>query len=241
LSRNVFQIVERQCRGWELQQDKRRKKPAAQLWPVILVSREFGARGEALAKSIGERVDFFVWDGQLVHAVAEESGANEAVLRSLDERRRRVIEDSIEGAFLGGAYMESEYLLGLMKLFHTIAEHGQGIIVGRGAEYVLPAETTFRMRVVSPLQEKVRSYAARHGIDEGQARREIEKGEQERLAFIRRNFFRKSFEPSDYDIIVNSGTLPFGRLVDVVLESYEAKFGRRPPTVPSPSRDSKLP
>jgi cytidylate kinase len=230
-------VVERQCRGWELQQEERRRKPAAtDPWPVITVSREFGARGEQLAKAIGDRIGFFVWDGELAHAVAEESGANEAVLRSLDERRRRVIEDSIEGALLGGAYMESQYLRGLMKLFHTIAAHGQSIIVGRGAEYVLPPETNLRMRVIAPLAERTRSYAERHGMDERQARQAIEKGEQERVRFIRQNFYRKYFEPSDYDIIVNTGTLSSERLVDVVLQSYQAKFGRRPPLVsPSPA------
>jgi cytidylate kinase len=133
--------------------------------------------------------------------------------------------------------MESEYLRRLMKLFHTIAEHGQSIIVGRGAEFVLPPETTFRMRVVSRLPERVRSYAERHGMDEGQARHEIKKGEQDRLAFIRQTFSRKTFEPSDYDIVVNSGTLASDRLVDVVLKAYEARFGRRPPTVTSASGD----
>lgn len=200
-------------------------------WPVITVSREFGARGEALAKLIGDYTGFFVWDGELVQAVAEETGANETVLRSLDEHRRHVLEDTIEGALMGGTYMKSEYMRRLLKLFHTIAAHGEAIIVGRGAEYALTPESALHVRVVSPLSERVRSYSERHGLDERRAKQTVTKGERERAVFIRHVFHRKAHQPQDYDLTVNTGTLGLERLADVVLTAYEAKFGRRPPLI----------
>ena len=161
---NFLQVVERQCRRWELQQAERRARAPVH-WPVITVSREFGARGEALARLVALRTGFSFWDVELIHALAAESGASEAILRSLDEHRRNALEDSIEGALMGGQYMNSEFVRGLMRLIHTIASHGAGIIVGRGAQYVL-AEPALRVRVVCPLGERIRGYASRRGLDE---------------------------------------------------------------------------
>ena len=140
---NILQIVERQCRLWGLQQETQCIE-AEDSFPVITVSRQFGARGEALARLIGERIGFTVWDAELVHTVAEETGASEAILKSLDEHHRKMIEDAIEGALMGGKYMHSEYLRRLMKLIHTIHSHGNSVIVGRGAQYILDPATILR-------------------------------------------------------------------------------------------------
>jgi cytidylate kinase len=224
----MLQVIERQFRRWELQRKAREAERAPVHWPIITISREFGARGEALGRLVAEAAGFSFWDDELVHTIAQESGANTALLKSLDEHLRNSVEDSIEGAFLGGEYMESEYLRRLMKLIHTIAAHGGGVVVGRGAHYVVARDQALSVRVVCPLEERVRGYAERQGIDERRARQTVEREDQARRAFIRERFSRDPSTPSDYDVTVNTGTLPLERTAPVVLAAYEAKFGRRP-------------
>ena len=171
LAPNILHTVERQCRLWELQREVHRIE-AVESWPIITVSRQFGAQGEALARLIGERIGFTVWDDELVHTVAEEAGANETILKSLDEHRRRAIDDAIEGALMGGKYLNSEYLRRLMKLVHTIHSHGKSIIVGRGAHYLLDSATILRVRVVSPFDVRVKEYGERQGLTPDRARRQ---------------------------------------------------------------------
>jgi hypothetical protein len=225
---SILQVVERQCRRWELLSEHRARAEKPVHWPVITIAREFGARGEALGRLVAERAGFSFWDGELVHAVAEQSGADEMVLRSLDEHRRNAILDSIDGALLGGRHMASEYLRGLMKLVHAISAHGAGVIVGRGAQYVLAPGSALRVRVVCPLEVRIRGYAERQGLDEGRARIEVERRDAERSRFTRHFFSRDPSVASDYDLIVNTGTLLLERAVGVVLEAYQAKFERRP-------------
>jgi hypothetical protein len=225
-----LQTVERQCRLWGFQQEAQRIE-AVESWPVITISRQFGARGEALARLIGKRIEFAVWDYELVHTVAEEAGANEVTFRSLDERRRRAIDDTIEGALMGGKYLNSEYLRRLMKLMYTIQSHGKSIIVGRGAQYILDPATILCVRVVSPFDVRVKEYGERQGLTPDRARRHVEHAESERVAYVRQNFFRDVNDPADYDLLVNSGTTPLNKLIGVVLAAYEAKFRRRPPLV----------
>jgi cytidylate kinase len=233
---NILQMVERQFRRFELLEEHRAKEKAETHWPVVTVGREFGARGEALGRVVAERLGFTFWDGELVHRVAEESGANEAVLRSLDEHRRTSIEESIDGALLGGQHMASEYLRRLMKLIHTLSTLGSSVVVGRGAQYVLAPEAALRLRVVCPFEIRVRRYAERRAIDESLARNEVERAEAERRRFVRQFFSRDPESPSDYDLVLNSGTFELDRAADVVLEAYEAKFGRLPAPAPTTAR-----
>ena len=230
-ARSIQQVVARQCRRWEILREHRAKQDKPIHWPIITIEREFGARGEALSRILAERTGFTFWDGELVHAIAEESGANETVLRSLDEHRRSAIEESIEGALHGGQHMASEYLRRLMKLIHTISAHGGSVVVGRGAQYILAPETVLRVRVVSPLEERIRGYAERHGIDQGRARTEVKRSDAERSRFVRQFFSRNAAVAADYDLVVNTGTFALEQAAGIVLEAYVARFGRRPSAV----------
>lgn len=223
---SLLQVIERQFRRREMMRNRQEAAPAPVPWPIITLSREFGARGEALGRLVAERTGFSFWDDELVHRVAEESGANTALLKSLDEHLRNAIEDSIEGALLGGSYMGSEYLRRLMKLIHTIAAQGSGVVVGRGAHYVVAPDRALSVRVVCPLEERIRGYAERHGIDERHARQRVEREDHARGAFIREYFSRDASNPSDYDLTVNTGSFSLERAAGLVLAAYEAKFQR---------------
>lgn len=228
---SINQVLERQFRRWEMARERRAKQDQAAHaihWPVITISREFGARGEALGRLVAEQSGFALWDGELVHAVAQESGADEIVLRSLDEHRRNEIEESIHGALLGGQYMASEYLRRLSKLIRALSVHGSSVVVGRGAQYLLRPEEALRVRVVCPLEERVRGYAQRQGIDESRARDVIERADDERRQFIRQSYSEDPANAAAYDLVVNTGTFSLEKACEIVLDAYQGKFGRRP-------------
>jgi cytidylate kinase len=232
MARTIQQVVESQFRRWEVLREHRAKEEKPLHWQVITIEREFGARGEALGRILAETAGFTLWDGELVHAVAEESGANEAVLRSLDEQRRSALEESIDGALLGGQHMASEYLRRLMRLIHAISVHGGSVVVGRGASYVLAPDAALRIRVVSPLEERIRGYAERQGIDIDRARAQVERADAERSRFIRQSFSRDPTIASDYDLVVNTGTFSLEKAATIVLEAYGEKFDRAIPGSP---------
>ena len=100
--------------------------------------------------------------------------------------------------------------------------------MGRGAHYAVAREAALSVRVVCPLDERVRGYAGRFGVDERHARQKVEREDHARAAFVRQYFSRDPSTPSDYDVTVNTGSFPLDRAVIVVLAAYEAKFHRRP-------------
>jgi cytidylate kinase len=231
MTRTPERIINQQVLAWSQQQaivERGGRKPL--YWPVFTISREFGAQGTALAAVLASRTGFPVWDKELVAAVAEESGADERILRTLDERAQRMIADAVLGA-MTGRYTNLQYLRTLMHVVHTIAAHGSSIIVGRGANYICKPSQALRVRLVCPLKQRIRGYAEREGISLGQARRVVLQRDSEREEFIRRNFKHDVAMPADYDLVLNSGSYDLDQLADVVLAAYEIKVGRRPQEV----------
>ena len=226
---NIDTIVEKQVRTWteNLRQTAREGRVEVH-WSIITVSREFGARGAALAKRIAGRIGFTVWNREIVQAIAEDSEANREIVDALDERRRKAVEDAVLGALMGTKVTNVQYVRSLMRLVQAISAHGSAIVVGRGANYILRPADALRVRIVSPLDHRVAMYARRMGISEKEARQVISESDAERADFVRHQFRRQVDEASDYDLIVNSSTFDLDEMADLVMQGYKAKFGRRP-------------
>ena len=137
--------IERQIRLWEVQDRLKKTGDAPRNWPIVTISRQYGAGGARLAARLAERLGFEVWDRELVKAISEQSGAHRAVVDTLDEHRRSAIQDVIEGVLLGSDSTNRAYLEALMQVVHTVSAHGRAIVIGRGARYMLDPEDSLRV------------------------------------------------------------------------------------------------
>ena len=114
-------LVEEQVRKWQLDSkasDGREKKPPAP-WPLITLSREFGTLGAAMGQLVAEKLGFRFWDQEIVHAIAEQTGAQETLLASLDERSRNRIEDFISESLIGAEGTVAEYVRQVARVVRT--------------------------------------------------------------------------------------------------------------------------
>ena len=83
------------------------------------------------------------------------------------------IEDAVWGALTGFQHTNTQYFLTLLRVVHTISTHGNCIIVGRAANYVSRDHAkTLHIRVVAPLQARVRNYAAESEYQRGRGTRD---------------------------------------------------------------------
>jgi cytidylate kinase len=194
--------------------------------PIITISREAGANGTELGRRVADQMGFRFWDQELVQQIAERSGPSEALFAAVDERARSAIQDLLAGVLMGDAATETEYLARLMCVIHTITQHGSAVVMGRGAQFVVPSDAALRVRVVGLLEARVRSLGTARGLSEREARSEIERIDRERLAFVRHHYHRNAADPSAYDLVVNTATVPGEQAVDVVVAAYRAKFPR---------------
>lgn len=223
----VSQIVDKQIKVWNHRNEKLLEQGREEIqYPVITISREFGALGAALATKLGELTTFEVWDKELMEAIAEDLDSDIKLLETLDERRQQDIEDAVSG-FMSDISTNVHYIRSLIRVVKTIEEHGRSIIVGRGANYICEKENSFHIRVVSPFKTRVVQYAERNNMEKAKARKLIEQKDQERAEFSRRYFYKDHSTPSDYDLIINSGKFTIDQMADLVIDAYEMKMGHK--------------
>jgi len=222
----LTKIVEDRIKAWELESSvKRISTVLGKKLPIITISREFGGRGAALAELLGKKTGLKVWNKDLLLAIADELGSNEEFLQTLDERRREFVEDAVLG-FLKNKNTNVNYIRTLIRVVKTIEEHGNAIIVGRGANFICEVPESLHLRVVSPFKKRVSGYAKRKNITETEASRIVKEKDAERSEFVRYNFKRDISSASDYDVFLNSDTYSLEDMMAILLKAYYFKIGR---------------
>ena len=226
--RDAQKLVDDQVRRWEQSQKKRAGEQAPEPWPLITVSREFGALGTVTGEQAAKKLGFSFWDQEIVHTIAEQTGIQAALLASLDEQTRTRIEDFIGESVLGAETTAAKYVSQVIRVVRTLERHGGAVVIGRGAQFILSPEAALRVRVVCPYGQRIAGYAEREGLSEREAERKLVRVERERQTFLRRHYDREVGHPTHYDIMVNTESLPPDRAADVIVAAYRSKFGRLP-------------
>jgi cytidylate kinase len=199
--RSIHQIVEEQVRKWQIMHSERVEKPK---FPVITVSREPGSGGKLVAAGIAEKLGLDLFHQEVIHEMARSTQAETRILETLDEKRLSVLEDWISSLVHKRHIWPDEYLQHLMKVIGTIGKHGKAVIVGRGANFILPPEKRFRVRVIAPLKDRVNNVVREFNVDMEEAQRHVIKSESQRRAFVRQYFNANISDPLNYDLVINT-------------------------------------
>ena len=221
---NLDALVNRQVRRWRASRDAAREGTATR-WPIITVSRSFGAKGASLARALADRLGFEVWGRELLTRIAEHSDAHETLFATLDERARNSIRETI-GYLLSTRYPSaSEYFNELLRVVHTLGEHGGSVIIGRGANVILRPEDALSVRVVAARDKRVAGLAEEQGLTEKKAAALVDNTDRDRANFIRQHFGRDIDAADGYDLVINSGTLTLAQALDIVTAAYVCRYG----------------
>jgi cytidylate kinase len=103
-----------------------------------------------------------------------------------------------------------------MNVIGTIGKHGRAVVVGRGANFILPPEQRFRARITASQKLRIENVAREFNLSPDEAKRRVIKTESNRKAFIRKYFNADIADPTNYDLVINTGTLSVANAVDVI-------------------------
>jgi cytidylate kinase len=104
-----------------------------------------------------------------------------------------------------------------MKVVAAIASHGNAIIVGRGANFLIPPENRLSIRVISPLENRVENVAKEFGVTREEAKRRVINRENRRSSFIRQSFNADVADPRNYDLVINTKNLDIDAALGAVI------------------------
>ena len=101
--------------------------------PYVLISREKGAGGSAVGQLAGKRLDWQVFNNEIVDAIAQKANVRRELIESLDERDRATIQDAFPGPSTPSP-LDRRLSGDLREVLLTLGHQGDVVIVGRGAK-----------------------------------------------------------------------------------------------------------
>jgi cytidylate kinase len=212
--KSISQIIEEQVHRWQIQQKEKPQEKA--IVPVVTISREPGSGGRIVAQNLTDRLGFEVFHQEVLHEMAKRAEVSEQLLATLDERGLSILEDWISSLVHDRHLWPDQYLQHLMNVIGTIGKHGRSVVIGRGANFILPPEQRFRVRITAPQRLRIKNVARDFNLSPDEAKRRVIKTESNRKAFIRKYFNADIADPTNYDLVMNTETLTVDNAVDVI-------------------------
>ncbi len=224
--RRLPEAMVRATEHWNARRRAASREPAADRGPTaftVAVSRETGARGTSVAREVGARLGWPVYDHELLELIAGESKVRATLLETVDERRMSWIEECMEGFSSKPMVSESAYVRHLMQILLSLGAHGECVIVGRGAGLLLPPATTLRVRLVAEEAVRMSVAAELHHLSAAEAARFVERTDRDRNQFARNHFQKDPADPAHYDLVLNSGWFTVPECADLIIEALHTR------------------
>jgi cytidylate kinase len=220
-TRSLNSMVEEQLAKWKSATTERKvvkAKPA----PVITISREPGSGGSEIARKLAQELKMDLVGAQIIQKIAERADISTKLIESLDEKQITRRDDWLSSLIESRHLWVDDYLRHLTRVIGTIGKQGNFIIVGRGAQYILPPEDTFRLRFIADMEVKIRNVMRDFGSSREDSVKYVIKTDSDRRAYLRKYFNADVTNPSDYDMVINTGKLGIDGAVETVKVAFAA-------------------
>lgn len=224
----VDRLIARQVSQWERIRALSTREESGQIDPwrkaFFVISRDYGSGGNEIARLIAERLHWPVYDRELVEQIASQAKVHQGIIESFDEKRRNEIHVWLQTMFDKQALSTDSYIRNLVSILLTLAEQGQVIIVGRGANFVLGSPFGLRIKITAPVDWRLRKVMATGALSRAQALRRIKKVDEQRLAFIRHYYHADADDPCAFDLVVNTENKSLDWVADLLIATLKSKI-----------------
>jgi cytidylate kinase len=218
--------------AWE--KAKERGQPlAAETYPFVTISREFGCEGTELAHRLQEILNercrpFFTWvayEQEVLDKVADELHLARGLVESIDGHRRGEMSELFD-AILNRRVDEALVFRKMAEVIRSLAIHGHTILVGRGS-YLITQDlrTGMHVRLVAPRDWRIHRIATDREIANAAAARIVEQGEREREKYIRTFFAHDPLQPFLHDVVIDNSRFNLAQIAEIVFTALGVRFG----------------
>jgi cytidylate kinase len=224
-SRSLDQLVSEQLAKWHTQRAAHEKamteeKPK----PCLTMSIDPGSGGVEIAKRLAPLLGMDLLGSEIIQRISESAEKSEEAVKSLDEKETSKLNSWLGSLFAAQHLTPDEYMRHLTRVIGTVGKLGNAMLLGRGAQYILSRETTFRARIIAPLDVRIEKAARTTNQSRKDAEDFILKMEYDRRSFVEQYFHRDVTNPLDYDLVVNTENLSIDAAVATIQTAFKAKF-----------------
>ena len=205
---------------------KGRRLPAP--LPFVTIARQAGAGGVTLAQVLVKHLNepdppkqpWGAFDRELVERVAADHQISASLIDSLGEASSSWLSEFFAGLRFsdkGQLANELQVFRRVAQTIRALAQVGRVVIVGRGGAYItrnMPGGV--HVRLVAPLEHRIKASAERHQLSQAEAADHIRQFDQNRQAFYKRYWPDQTQGPELFTATLNTSDLDEDQLIECI-------------------------
>ena len=192
---------------------------------LVTISREYGSGGRIIGKLLAEKLKVPFYDKEIIDMAVEQSGYSKEVLEGAELKAKSSFAYSLASAFsfneggTGSALSVNDRLfLAQFQVIKEIGDTGQGVIVGRCADYVLreiPGVTN--VFIYSEMEERIKRCVEVYGDDPEKVKHTIATYDKARQNYYNYHTCQKWGDYRNYNLIINSYCISEEEAADLIV------------------------
>lgn len=217
--------AELQVTKWEeserLRENATKRDVKHNLGPYLAISREAGACGSMIAQRVAQKLEWDLLDHEIVDYMNEHYGTPRCLIQRVDEKHENWLASLFTSHIGGLGFSEDTFTHRVSVLMMMAASHGDVVIVGRGARFVLPKDRGLSVRIVASMDHRIEQVMFEHGLEEKNAHRYIIDTDHDRNAYIKSHFGVDATDPHLYDLVLNVTNLSIDDAAETIVEQLD--------------------
>ncbi len=194
--------------------------------PFITISREPGSGGQPIAKLLAKKLDYTYYNKKLLDKISKSTKLKGRVLKNIDEKGRTAVQDFVQSLINPDYVSDLKYIREAARIILSVGYNGKAVILGRGANFILPRGRGLRVRIMAPYKVRVQRAMEYEMKTYEQARETISKIEKDRAEFVSQYFNKDVANSKYYDLVLNTEFIGLDEAVDIIACNFSKKFPR---------------
>jgi len=201
--------------------------------PIVTISRGTETGGALLAESLKDRVGLKIISREVVVEAARIYGVSEEDLQSSLM--------SPPGFWDKQARKRQHYILAVQATLAGMVEGDDVVYHGLAGQLLLrELPSVLKVRLIAPLEQRVRAAMAHLDLSRDEALRHIQKADEDRATWVRRLYDADVTDPSLYDLVLNLGAMSMETATEMVVDLLGRQEYRSSPETQRRIRDFAL-
>ena len=168
-----------------------------------------------------------MYNQELLEYIAQESAFRQSIVDSLPPAAAEWMKERLR-ALLGEHDLKPHHsVIEMSRIVLALGAQGNVVLIGRGANCILPAESTLLVRIMAPLAERIAYMSQWLRLTLEQAAAQVELRDRRRADFLDTHFHRQPGDIYQYDLVLNSSLLGEELCAELIAQAARAKADAR--------------
>lgn len=192
---------------------------------LVTISREYGSGGRIIGKLLAEKLNVPFYDKEIIDLSMEESGFSRDVIEGAELKAKSGFVYNLATAlnfndgYGGGLSVNDKLFLAQFDVVRKIGEKGEGVIVGRCADYVLrelPGVTN--IFIYAELEDRIARAKEKYGDDPAKVKDIIADYDKARKNYYDYHTGQKWGEYKNYNLSINTSYITEEKAVELIVD-----------------------